>query len=99
MKNNDLYKHMAGLLNGLTEEQKEKAKACKTSNELMSFLSEIGVALPDEFLDAVAGGGQKEDLEFISKLTLWDDVCQQRGIDVHDGIRREQVWRELFPLG
>ena len=40
----------------LTEEQKERAKTCKTAKELVDFLAEAGVELPDEVLDAVAGG-------------------------------------------
>ena len=40
----------------LTEEQKEKAKACKTAKELLDYLSAEGVELPDEALDKVAGG-------------------------------------------
>ena len=51
-------------LNSLTEEQKEKAKACKTTKELLDYLSaegvelsdEAGAELPDEALDMVAGG-------------------------------------------
>ena len=44
------------LYDSLTDEQKEKAKACKTADELTSLLSQLGVALPDEMLDSVAGG-------------------------------------------
>ena len=40
----------------LTEEQKEKAKACKTAKELLDYLSAEGVELPDEVLDAICGG-------------------------------------------
>lgn len=55
-ENGNLNERMAKILNGLTDEQKEKAKACKTPEELTAFLSELGAALPDELLDAVAGG-------------------------------------------
>lgn len=40
----------------LTDEQKEKAKACKTMDELNAFAGKEGIELPDEVLDAVAGG-------------------------------------------
>jgi hypothetical protein len=53
----------------LTDEQKERAKVCKTPEELMAVLGELGVELPeelrrtaadselsDEELDAVSGG-------------------------------------------
>ena len=99
MERNMPNEKMAELLNGLTGEQKEKVKACKTVDELTSLLSGLGVALPDELLDNVSGGGAEEDLDFIFKFTKWDEECSRRGIDVHDGYRRDQVWRELFPNG
>ena len=40
----------------LTDDQKEKVRACKDLNELTALLGEMGVELPDELLDAVAGG-------------------------------------------
>ena len=40
----------------LTDEQKEKAKECKTLDELMDFAGKEGIELPDELLDGVAGG-------------------------------------------
>ncbi len=40
----------------LSGEQRERAKSCKSIDELMSFAGEEGVELPDELLDAVAGG-------------------------------------------
>ena len=42
----------------LTDEQKEKAKECKTMEELMAFAGKEGLELPDEFLESVAGGYQ-----------------------------------------
>ena len=47
---------LASILDGLTDEQKEKAKACKTMDELAAFIEQEGLELPDEMLDAVAGG-------------------------------------------
>ncbi len=44
------------LLNGLTEEQIAKAKACKNSEELLSLAKEEGIELTDEQLEAVSGG-------------------------------------------
>ena len=48
---------MKGIYDNLTDEQKEKAKACKTTDEMMALAGEWGLELPDEALDAVAGGG------------------------------------------
>ena len=42
----------------LTDEQKEKAKKCKTTDELLKLAAEEGVELPDELLDAAAGGNK-----------------------------------------
>lgn len=42
--------------NDLTEEQKEKARACKTPEELVALAREEGVELSDEQLEVVAGG-------------------------------------------
>ena len=46
---NSIYEH-------LTDEQKEKAKACRSMDELMKLAGEWGVELPDELLGAVSGG-------------------------------------------
>ena len=40
----------------LTPEQKEKARACNTPDELVALAQEEGIDLSDEELDAVSGG-------------------------------------------
>lgn len=52
----NIQKVMAAILESLTDAQKEQVKACKDTNELIAKLSEMGVALPDELLDAAVGG-------------------------------------------
>ncbi len=47
---------MDNIFNSLTDEQKEKAKACKTADEFKEFAEKEGIELTDEMLDAVAGG-------------------------------------------
>ncbi len=47
---------LKGIWDSLTDEQKEKAKACKSMDELTALAAKEGVELPDELLDAVAGG-------------------------------------------
>ena len=47
---------LKGIYDSLTDEQKAKAKACKTMEELTELAAREGVELPDEMLDAVAGG-------------------------------------------
>ena len=44
------------IFDNLTDEQKEKAKACKTADEFKEFAEKEGIELTDEMLDAVAGG-------------------------------------------
>ncbi len=44
------------LLNGLTEEQIAKVKACKNQEELLKLAKEEGVELNNEQLEAVNGG-------------------------------------------
>ena len=41
----------------LTDEQKAKAKACNTPEELLALAKEEGYELGDEELDSVSGGG------------------------------------------
>ena len=45
-----------GIYDSLTDEQKEKARNCKTLDELKLIAGREGMELPDEVLDAVAGG-------------------------------------------
>lgn len=40
----------------LTAEQKEKAKACQTPEEILAFAKDEGFELDDKELDAIAGG-------------------------------------------
>ena len=40
----------------LTPEQQEKARACKTPEELLALAQEEGIQLSDNDLEAVAGG-------------------------------------------
>ena len=49
MKLNSFY-------DNLTDEQKEKVKACKTADEFKAFVEKEGIELTDEMLDEVAGG-------------------------------------------
>ena len=44
------------LLKGLTSEQAEKVKACKTQEELLALAKAEGIELTDEQLEAVNGG-------------------------------------------
>ena len=41
----------------LTEEQKAKAKACKTPEDILALAKEEGYELSEADLEAIAGGG------------------------------------------
>ncbi len=45
------------LFEKLTDEQKEKFKACKSEEELQKLLEEEGIELDPEQLEKIAGGG------------------------------------------
>lgn len=47
---------MKNIYDDLTDGQKEKWNACKTEEELIQFISNEGIGLPDELADAIAGG-------------------------------------------
>ena len=51
-----LQEALKGIWDSLTDEQREKAKACKTPVELTKLAGKEGVELPDEALDMVSGG-------------------------------------------
>ncbi|MBQ2069444.1 MAG: hypothetical protein II467_00775 [Bacilli bacterium] len=44
------------LLKGLTEEQIEKVRTCKTSDEILALAKKEGIELSDEQLQVVTGG-------------------------------------------
>ncbi len=56
MDNEKLNELLVNVWDSLTDEQKEKAKECKTADELLKLAGEEGIELPDEVLDAASGG-------------------------------------------
>ncbi len=52
----ELNEALKGMWNSLTDEQKEKAKNCKSMDELTALAGRMGIELPDELLESVAGG-------------------------------------------
>ncbi|MBE7008008.1 MAG: hypothetical protein E7422_02485 [Ruminococcaceae bacterium] len=51
-----LQEALKGIWDSLTDEQKKKAKDCKSMDELAKLAGKEGVELPDEALDMVSGG-------------------------------------------
>ena len=47
----------AKLLEGLTEEQKQALKNCKTKEDLMALIDKEGFDLSDAQMEAINGGG------------------------------------------
>ena len=56
MENDGILELLKAAWDSLTEEQKAKAKECKTAEELLQLAASEGIELPDEMLDKVAGG-------------------------------------------
>lgn len=49
------------LFKGLTQEQIEKAKSCKSIEDLLACAQQEGLELTEEQLSAVSGGGCNDD--------------------------------------
>ncbi len=47
---------MKGIYDNMSDELKEKAKQCKTMEELTALAAKEGIELPDEVVDQIAGG-------------------------------------------
>lgn len=61
----------------LSPELADKARACKTSSELLKFAAENDVELPDDALEAVAGGGCGSEMTPV-------EVCNYCGSDAEN---------------
>lgn len=66
------------LLSGLTAEQIDKARKCKSNDELLALAKEEGVELSDEQLAAVSGG-------FCSDTTV-RSTCPNCGTEVSEEV-------------
>ena len=60
----------------LSPEQKEKARACKTIDELISFAEEEGFKLTNEELEGIAGGICKRDCNWLGAVCINDVDCR-----------------------
>ena len=59
----------------LTPEQQDKARACKTAEELVALAKSEGYELSDDELTAIAGGG--------SWVTCSDQACSRYDPEPH----------------
>ena len=71
MENEKLNELLKGVFDSLTDEQKQKAADCKTVEELTACLSKMDVSLPDELLDAAAGGSRFHCQPHFTTQTLY----------------------------
>ena len=69
------------LLNGLTEEQIAKVKACKSHEELLNLVKKEGIELTEEQLEAVNGGWCSETTEPCPKCGSTNIRKEHRGRD------------------
>ncbi|MBQ9458626.1 MAG: hypothetical protein IJU66_01675 [Oscillospiraceae bacterium] len=90
---NEMNEALKGMWDSLTDEQREKAKECKSMDELMRLAGKLGVELPDEMLEGVAGGwfhfGWGGDSGGYNSGTLVCPICGSEGpagVDHIDGI-------------
>ncbi|MBE7008752.1 MAG: hypothetical protein E7422_06410 [Ruminococcaceae bacterium] len=83
-----LEEALKGIWDSLTDEQKEKAKACKTLDELAALAGKEGVELPDELLDAVAGGYVVYD-RGLEMWVAYSDDGMRRKISDYSGSKEE----------
>ena len=70
--NRKLREALKSIYDSLTEEQKEKVKNCKSMDDLTLFAGKEGIELPDEVLDAVAGGYINETSDYLG-WWVWDE--------------------------
>ncbi len=61
----------------LTDEQKAAAKECKSMDELAALAGAAGIELPDEMLDAVAGGASRGMPGGASTYRLYCPYCKK----------------------
>ena len=76
MENEKLSKALSDIWDSLTDEQKEKAKECKTADELIALAGKEGIELPDEALESVAGGyvGYRNGSWEVIKDETWETI-------------------------
>ena len=81
-------------LNNLTPEQIEKAKACKSADELMALAKAEGVELTDEQLDQISGGSVWDEATYTElkcpscgKKITWMGVSDRPVMCPYCGVR------------
>ncbi len=82
MENENLHEQMMRILNGLNDEQTEKAKNCKTLDDFLAFAKKEGIELPDEILNDISGGVQAGIITIGGPGEFWTE--KDRGTQAKD---------------
>ena len=86
------------LLNGLTNEQIEKVKACKNAEEILALAKEEGVELNDEQLEAISGGCNKGHGALL--YTGWEcPKCGSRNTEIYEDTWFHGATTKCFDCG
>ena len=59
----------------LTPEQQEKARACKTPEDILALCKEEGYTLSEEELDAINGAGPQWNCKYKCEDREYDTTC------------------------
>ncbi len=59
----------------LTQEQKDRLRACKTPEEILELAKEEGYELSDDELEAVSGGNAWDDFDKWTRRNLCGGNC------------------------
>lgn len=74
---------LADLLKDLSDEQRAKLAECKSVDELFDRLAEQGAELPDELLDAAAGGVDLSNTQKMSMRQLLDYLESEGALPIY----------------
>jgi len=87
-------KTLKEIYDSLTDEQKEKAKACKSVDELVRLAGEERIELPDELMNTVAGGYLFQDNGSKGIEIIRDSDGAYLGSVDTKGLYGDEIWKE-----
>ena len=59
----------------ISPELHEKAKACKTPEDIMALAKEEGYTLSDEELESIVGGGPEWNCNYSCENKVYENTC------------------------
>ena len=95
MENEELKQALTEIWDSLTDEQKERAQACTSYEELVALASEEKIELPADFLDEVAGGRIFSDSETVGYQVIRDSDGEVLARDIPTLAEARQKAAEL----